>query len=136
MITVRDFEPSDLPEIHTWCEAWGVPKCELWFLSETGFVAEHYGKMLAAMWLYTPSNSKVCFIDNTIAALGISKDLRRSALDAVASRITEAAKSLGFRSVITWSRHKGLFAVAKAAGYYVTEPEYAVIACTFAPETE
>jgi len=110
LIFTREYLDTDFELIQSWYSAYpewafGVPKA---FLSATGYIVEIDGAPVAAGFLFTSSNSKICFAEWIIVDPKADKELRGPAIKEIYNALAESAKSAGMGILITLVKHEGL----------------------------
>ncbi len=99
------FEPEKhYFEIKSWWKFHNWSCVPLNHLPKIGIVVYTGDKMACAAWLYQ-TDSAICIIDWVIANPEIRKQERTDCLDFLITALKDAAFSLGFGSIFTFTRH-------------------------------
>lgn len=100
---MRPYVPSDYPEVSGWYADRGLAAPPAWSLPMTGLIEP--GVAAGFMWR---TDSGVALFDGWISNPGAKRIAAARVLVAVCRGLVERAQAEGFRSVLTWTRVRGV----------------------------
>ena len=109
---MRDFMPSDLSEVNSWCRARGIAELSLDAIPKNGL----FEPMTGVGWLYL-TDSSIAFIDGFVSNPGMESRLRGVAMASIGEGLLEKAKALRVRHVIVTTQHANIARWALEHGF-------------------
>lgn len=103
---------SETALARTWLILQGWPEQPDWVFSDLCYVVPG----VAAVWLFT-SNSKLFWIENLVGNPLIDKEVMRAALPGLLSYVSDEARKLGGKAVMTSTSNRGAARAYLADGY-------------------
>lgn len=111
---IREFLPSDLPEINRWFAARGAAELELRHLPETGFISPG----VAAGFLYL-TDSSIALLESYVSSPSAGLKDRSRAIDAITAALLAEAKRREVSNVVAICATRGIERRAQKFGMQV-----------------
>lgn len=109
---------TDFESIKQWGKEWGAEYQEDLFPS-LGFIYPG----IAAYFIYTGGDSKVCWLENMVCNKAVSKELREQALQLIVTETLKEVNRLGFKVAYATTNNKAVIDRATLHKANITEEQ-------------
>ncbi len=113
---IREFKKEDYDVILKWWEARNVSPPSLDMLSDTGYVYEHDGEIIAVTFIYL-TNSNIAFVEWVTTRPYTPLMLAREATTALDMHIVDVALRKGCEHILGWVKEGGMIKESMRLGY-------------------